>query len=176
MGLGCGDIFCCECNYKQPAWMPNATPSTTHAVAPPRELMEEISRLSQSGFRLQLVGPEGEIRTLETPVGSHSSHTAVANGRSAPALSLHESPVNSPKGFSSSRRLPLQVPERVARGPYETTSHSDPRLHYANVWSPVDAARSHGRVLPPIPDFATSQQTLTGTQSDGNVRIVLPRV
>lgn len=145
----CSDICCCECNYKEPAWMPHAL-SSTHTGPPQRELMQEISRLSQSGFRLQLVGPEGEIRTLEHPLDTRSSHAAVASVRSTPVLSLQNSPVASPGRHISNRRLSLQSLESINRGQYVRTKDSGSRVHFADSWRPVTPAQT--RVLPSIPD------------------------
>ena len=158
--FSCRDICCCELNYRPPTWMPAATPSAAQVATPPAEFMQEMSRLSQSGFTFQLVGPGGSVRTLDTPFGAHSSHTVVG-GRSTPVLSLHGSPVNSARGVGSSRRISLQVPERITRAQYDRTHHSDTRLFNNNARRTSSDTGSHSRVLPPIPDFASEQHSVT---------------
>lgn len=159
--FNCRDMCCCECNYKAPAWMPTATPSSAQVATPPTEFMQEMSRLSHSGFTLQLVGPGGSVRTLDNPFGAHSSHSGVTSGRSTPVLSLHGSPVTSAREVGSSRRISLQVPERINRAQYDRAHHSDTRLFTNNARRTSSDAGSHSRVLPRIPDFATEQHSVT---------------
>ena len=143
--------------------MPHATPST-HVKAQSSELMNEITRLSTSGYKLQLIGPDGQVRTIDTSAAPHSSTSQVPSVMSSPELATHRNVINAPpRGYMSHPGLPHHYAGRVvSRQGLGTISHQ-PTLQ-----RPVSVSRD--RVLPPIPAAESQRPSTSSGQFDGSVR------
>ena len=164
----CNDICCCECNFKQPHIMPHATPST-HVKAQSSELMNEISRLSTSGYKLQLIGPDGQVRTIDTSAAPHSSTSQVPSVMSSPELATHRNVINAPpRGYVSHPGLPHHLAGRAVSRQGLGTITRQPALQRSESLRPVSV--THDRVLPPIPAAESQRPSTSSGQFDGSVR------
>lgn len=129
----------------------------THAQARtlPRELMDQLSMLKQSGYKLQVVGPDGKVSVLDTQMGSHveshGPHAPVSNAVSNPVVAFQHSPMGSPQGHPSSPRLGDPSSDRFARDHYERMLFDHKMVSDFGRRLSISGAQSPMRVLPPIP-------------------------
>lgn len=159
--------------------MPHPTPSQqAQAGTPPRELIEKISLLNQSGYKLQVVGPDGKIRTLDTsPIGAHSPPSPVSAVMSAPVVAFQHGPVGSPRGHHSSPRLSDPGTDRFARAHYERMLFDHRMVSSYGRQLPFTGTPGPGRVLPPIPGSPGSSrgsQSVFRNHSERHIRTVEP--
>lgn len=140
--------------------MPHAAPSA-HVGTPPNDLIQQISRLSQSGYRVQLVGPEGEIRNLDTSIGLYSPASASSSSTTSPVKGIRSSPLNFPdrrEHLETDRRFSTPVHDRRALSPLMTYGRRVP-FPSRDYDRRVSLAGTARRILPPIPDPSENIQS-----------------
>ena len=132
--------------------------------------MNEISRLSSSGYKLQFIGPDGEVRTLDTTVGPHSSRMQVPSVMSSPQLPVRNVLVSPPRGYYSHIGMPHHI-QRLSSG---QSLSGQSRTQSLEGFRRVSIAG--GRVLPPVPQSESERRISSGTQSGRPVREPGPAV